>query len=46
MLGSLVFDELPKTRHITKSEALQTWLDMHDFNGEYVIFDDDLEEGF
>lgn len=46
MLGSLFYDELPKDRHINKSQALELWFEMNDFNGEYVIFDDDEREGF
>lgn len=46
MLGHLVYGELPKDEHITKSQALQLWFEMNDFDGEYVIFDDDLSEGF
>ena len=46
-LGSLYIGTLPKDRHITKSQALILWMEQNeDFNGEFVIFDDDLREAF
>ena len=45
-LGDYIYDQLPKDRHITKSEALVKWLDNNEFHGKFVIFDDDLREGY
>jgi hypothetical protein len=41
--------DLPKVRHITKSQALRMWFDENHLDPEkckYVIFDDDMREGF
>ena len=49
-LGSLIYSELPPERHRTKSECMEMWLKDHpeaDISTlKYVIFDDDLREGF
>lgn len=46
-LGDYVFDELPKDRHILKSEALMLWMeDNPGFDGKYVILDDDYRERY
>lgn len=48
-LGNRVAGDLPHDRHITKSEALELWFEDNgkDWKTEkYVIFDDDLREGY
>lgn len=49
MLKSVWYGDLPKDRHINKSEALELWfedenIDHHSL--KYVIFDDDDREGY
>ena len=46
MLGRLYVGDLPKDRHITKAEALIMWLEQTGYSGKYVVFDDDLREGY
>lgn len=47
LLGEdLIFDDLPHDRHISKSQALILWFEDNDFNGGFVVFDDDLREGY
>ena len=43
-LGEDVIDFLPKTAIKHKAEALVKWFDAHDFDGEFVVLDDDKEE--
>lgn len=46
-LGDLVVGTLPKDRHINKSQALKLWFELgNKINGKFVIFDDDVSEGF
>lgn len=48
-LGDLYVGSLPKTRHVTKSQALRIWADENRIDTDelnYVIFDDDRREGF
>lgn len=45
-LGDLYIGTLPKDRHITKSQALILWIQESCYAGDFVIFDDDLREGF
>jgi len=41
------FDVLSAKRHVPKLNALKMWFDENpDFNGGFVVFDDDIEEGF
>lgn len=49
VLGSRYLCDLPKTRHIKKSQALRMWFDetgQDPGKTAYVIFDDDETEGF
>ena len=50
MLGDLIWSELPPEHHCTKSKCMELWFEDHpevDINKlKYVIFDDDLREGF
>lgn len=47
MLGDYCIGALPPTRHQTKSIVLVNWLDVHNQDiDNFVIFDDDLKEGF
>ena len=47
MLGKRYAGTLPKDRHINKSQALILWFEQHpEFDGEFVILDDDKREGF
>lgn len=50
MLGDLIWSELPPERHCTKAECMELWFEDHPEvdikNLKYVIFDDDLREGF
>lgn len=45
-LGDKVVGALPTDKHITKSEALILWLEEFKTVPAFVIFDDDLREGF
>lgn len=45
-LGDKVVGTLPTDRHITKSEALILWLEDFKHVPDFVVFDDDLREGF
>lgn len=46
-LNNFIIDILPTDRYITKSEALRLWFIKNDIKDlTYVIFDDDLREGF
>ena len=46
-LGDCYLCDLPKDRHITKSEALRRWISANGAEGAaYVIFDDDKREMF
>lgn len=47
ILGDMYDGTLPKDHHITKSQALVLWFEENpNFNGKFIIFDDDLREGF
>lgn len=47
VLKDYIYDVLPVVRHMNKSKALTLWFDSNvEFNGNFVIFDDDLNEGF
>lgn len=50
MLGNLIVGDLPHDRPLTKSEALELWFEDNEWmskrTGKYVIFDDDLREGY
>ena len=47
MLGDYIIGSLPPDRYISKSQSLELWFeDNDDFKGNYVIFDDDLAEGY
>lgn len=48
-LGDLWAGDLPKDRHITKSEALDLWFEDNGLSPtacRYVVFDDDPREGY
>ena len=45
-LGDLVYGSLPPYRHMLKSEVLILWMEENDFDGQFVIFDDDPREAF
>lgn len=40
----IIIGSLPNTGYRQKGEALIKWFDLHDFNGNYVILDDDIKE--
>ena len=47
MLDDYIVGSLPPDRHISKSQSLELWFEYNeDFKGNYVIFDDDLREGY
>lgn len=49
MLGDLFLGTLPLDRHCSKSQALELWFEDNNINESslnYVIFDDDISEGF
>lgn len=47
ILGKRYAGTLPKDKHINKSKALILWFEQHpEFDGKFVIFDDDKREGF
>lgn len=46
MLGKYCIGTLTNIRHITKSQALTLWFDENKIDGSFVIFDDDVREGF
>ena len=50
VLGKLIYSELPPECHISKSEAMELWVEDHpEFDwktDKYVIFDDDVREDF
>ncbi len=47
LLGKRYAGTLPKDAHINKSKALILWFEQHpEFDGKFVIFDDDKREGF
>ena len=47
LLGKRYAGTLPKDKHINKSKALILWFEQHpEFDGKFVIFDDDKREGF
>lgn len=46
-IGHLIDGTLPKYRHMTKSTALELWMECHpEFDGKYAIVDDSFYEGF
>ena len=48
-LKDYIIGMLPKDRHINKAEALVLWFEENNLakdDLDYVIFDDDLSEGF
>lgn len=46
LLGEYCVGILPPDRHITKSQALIKWINEQSYTGNFVIFDDDLREGY
>lgn len=50
MYGGLIIDMLPKDRHVTKSNALELWIEDNPWfsktKSKYVILEDDVREGF
>jgi len=49
MLGDLLAGELPKVRHMVKSNVLSRWMEdnnVNETNTKFVVFDDDPDEGF
>lgn len=49
MLGGFLAGELPKVRHVAKSDVLLRWMTdngINENNTKFVVFDDDPDEGF
>lgn len=49
MLGDFLVGELPKVRHMEKSDVLLQWMTdngINESNTKFVVFDDDPDEGF
>lgn len=46
MISDVYLDTLPPDRHVTKSVALVKWFNITGYTGKFVIFDDDVSEGY
>lgn len=46
VLGDLIYGALPPYRHMLKSEVLKIWIEENNYDGQYVVFDDDPREAF
>lgn len=47
MIGDLIIETLPKNiRYENKASAVVHWITANEFNGKYVIFDDDPREQY
>lgn len=43
-LGSIITGYLPTTEYKQKAQALVDWFDQNEYDGQFVVIDDDVEE--